>query len=155
MRARPVRAVHLTGDGAVDPVAVTRALVRAAQGHGARLLASTPVSAVRVRGGRVVGVRTPGGTLPADAVVLSAGVGTPALCAPLGLDLPVVPSPAVLVRASAPAGLVRTLVAAPHLEVRQGADGRLLLTVGPGGEGGAGGEGGRGELQRLGEEVLR
>jgi glycine/D-amino acid oxidase-like deaminating enzyme len=51
------------------------------------------------------------------------------LCAPLGFDLPVAPSPALLLRFTAPAGLVRTLVASPDLEVREAADGHLLMAA--------------------------
>src|SRR4051812_22049469 len=38
------RGEELPDDGAVDPVAVTRALVRAAQGHGAELIADCAVT---------------------------------------------------------------------------------------------------------------
>ncbi|WP_306213897.1 NAD(P)/FAD-dependent oxidoreductase [Actinoplanes sp. RD1] len=108
LRDVPGRAVHLADHGSVDPVAVTRALLRAS---GARVHERTAVS-----------------SLPAaDMVVLAAGVDTARLCAPLGIDLPVRPSPAVLMRFAAPPGLVRTLVDSPGLEVRQAADGTLLV----------------------------
>ncbi len=55
----PARARPLRSDGAIDPVAVTQALVRAARSHGARLLATCAVTALRVCGGRVVGVPAP------------------------------------------------------------------------------------------------
>ncbi len=130
----PPRALHLTGDGAVDPVAVTRALVRAACARGARLVTACAATAVRVDAGRVVGVETSVGFVPATRVVLAAGVDTAVLCAPLGLDLPVAPSPALLMRFSGPPGLVRTLVATPDLEVRELAPGRLVVAAGYGGE---------------------
>jgi glycine/D-amino acid oxidase-like deaminating enzyme len=49
-----------------------------------------------------------------------------ALCAGIGVTLPVDPSPAVLVRLRATPGLVRTIVATPSLEVRQLDDGTVL-----------------------------
>ncbi len=149
LRTHPARAVHLLHDGAVDPVAVTRALVRAACRHGARLLTRTAAHALEVHEGRLVAVRTSAGTVPADAVVLAAGVRTPELCAPLGFELPVAPSPALLVRAEAPAHLVRTVVAGPSLEVRQDADGQVLIAVDHHGE--VGPE----DLRRAGEAALR
>ncbi len=149
LRVRPVRALHIDSHGAVDPVAVTRALVRAAQDHGARLMADTAVTALTLRDGRVAGVQASTGRLPADTVVVTAGVDAPMLCRPLGFDLPVAPSPALLMRFTAPPGLVRTLVATPHLEVREAADGHLLVAAA------YHGETGHEELRRAGEEMLR
>jgi len=154
LRVPPMRAVHLVSHAAVDPVAVTEALVRAAQDHGARLIANSAVTALSVHDGRVVGVRAstgslPADSLPADTVVVTAGVDAPMLCAPLGFELPVAPSPALLMRFTAPPGLVRTLVATPHLEVREAADGHLLVAAS------YHGEMGHEDLQRAGGQMLR
>jgi glycine/D-amino acid oxidase-like deaminating enzyme len=129
LTVRPARALHRAGDGAVDPVAVTDALVRAAQSHGARVVVGCTATALRVDDGRVTGVDTSGGFLPADTAVLAAGVDAPVLCAPLGFSLAVAPSPALLMRFAAPPGLVRSLVATPDLEVREGAAGELLVAA--------------------------
>ena len=51
------------------------------------------------------------------------------LCAALGVELPVAASPARLVRFSGPPGLVRTVVSTPELDVRQTADGMVLVAV--------------------------
>ena len=134
LREPPRRALHLPGDGAVDPVAVTDALVAGAQELGAELRVGTVVRALRLADGRVTGVETSTGPLDASAVVLAAGVGVPALCAPLGVHVPVAPSPAVLLRFAAAGTVVRTLVATPDVEVRQAADGTLLATVEHAGE---------------------
>lgn len=134
LREPPPWAVYAPGDGAVDPVAVTEALVRGAQDHGATIRLATPVYALRVARGRVVGVETSAGVLHTGTVVLAAGVDVVRLCAPLGVAVPVAPSPALLLRCAAPAGLVRTLVSGPAVEVRQGPDGTLLVAVDYGGE---------------------
>ncbi len=134
LRRAPARAVHAPGEGAVDPVAVTEALLQAARERGAEVLVGTPVTAVRTEAGRLVGLDTPAGRLPAATVVLAAGVEVPALCAGLGVDIPVTPSPALLVRLAAPRTVVRTLVDGPDVEVRQGGDGELVATVGYDGE---------------------
>jgi glycine/D-amino acid oxidase-like deaminating enzyme len=94
-------------------------------------------------------VETSTGFHPATWVVVTAGVDAPALCAPLGFDLPIAPSPALLMRFTAPPGLVRTLVAAPHTEVREAADGRLLVAAD------YQGEVDERDLQRVGEQMLR
>jgi glycine/D-amino acid oxidase-like deaminating enzyme len=148
LRVPPPRALHLRAHGAVDPVAVTQALVRAAQDHGAQLIANSAVTALTVRDGRVVGVRASTGSLPADTVVVAAGVDAPMLCGPLGFDLPVAPSPALLMRFTGPPGLVRTLIATPQLEVREAADGHLLAAVR------YNGETSHEDLQRAGERML-
>ncbi|HEY0780516.1 MAG TPA: FAD-binding oxidoreductase [Gemmatirosa sp.] len=129
LRAPPPWAVHAPDDGAVDPVAVTNALVRGARDHGATVRLATAVHGVHVARGRVAGVETSAGVLHAGTVVLATGVDIARLCAPLGVTVPVAPSPAVLVRCAAPAGLVRTLVSTPAVEVRQGAGGVLLAAV--------------------------
>jgi glycine/D-amino acid oxidase-like deaminating enzyme len=148
LSVRPAQALHRTGDGAVDPVGVTDALVRAAQAGGARLLVGCTATALRVRDGRVDGVETSLGFSPSDTVVLAAGVDAPVLCAPLGFRLPVAPAPALLMRFTAPTGLVRTLVAAPDLEVREGAPGELLVAAA------YGGQVGRRDLDRAGQQLL-
>ena len=149
LRVPPMRALHLESDGAVDPVAVTQALVRASQEHGAQLTANSAVTALDMRDGRVVGVRASTGALPTDIVVMTAGVDTPMLCGPLGFELPVAPAPALLIRLSGPPGLVRTLVATPNLEVREAADGHLLVAAD------YRGETNREDLRRAGERALR
>ena len=116
LRTPPPRAVYRPGDGAVDPVAATEALVEAARGHGAEIRLGEEVE-------------TASDFLPARTVVLAAGVGTVALCAALGVELPVAASPARLLRFSGPPGLVRTVVSTPDLDVRQTADGMVLVAV--------------------------
>ncbi|MEV6928957.1 FAD-dependent oxidoreductase, partial [Dactylosporangium sp. NPDC051485] len=68
-------ALHRPGDGSVDPVAVTGALIDAARGLGARTRFGVPVERVLVRGGRAAGVDKPEGPNGADAVVPAAGNG--------------------------------------------------------------------------------
>lgn len=131
----PQRALHVSGDGAVDPVAVTRALLDAAQAGGARVRTRTRVTGFLSSGDRVTGVRAVSELLTedvvADIVVLAAGTGAVPLAASLGVALPVAPSPAVLVRCEAPGGLVRSILDGPDLEVRQVGD-DLLAPVGVG-----------------------
>ncbi len=137
LRDAPDDAVYASTDGAVDPVAVTRALVGGVVERGGRLVRAA-VTGLTVRDDGVVGVETSVGPLPAGTVVLAAGTGAPALCAPLGVDLPVRASPAVLLRFTAPPALVRTLVVAPGIEVRQAADGHLLVAAEDDGRGNVG-----------------
>ena len=132
--APPAVAVHRPEDAAFEPVAATELMVAAARDRGARLLTGVLATALDHRAGTVTGVRTTAGVLPADTVVLAAGTGAVALCAGIGVALPVEPSPAVLVRLRATPGLVRTIIATPSLEVRQLDDGTVLAPTAYSGE---------------------
>ena len=120
LRQPPEWALWAPGDGAVDPSGVTGRLVEGARGHGARVHPDTPVAAVRRDvAGQVVGVETAAGVLSGATVVLAAGVDTVALAAPLGVEVPVEPSPCPLFRLRAPADLVRTLIHNQDFDLRQ------------------------------------
>jgi glycine/D-amino acid oxidase-like deaminating enzyme len=122
----PQRAVLRPADGAIDAVAVTRALIDAARRHGEEVRPAEPVRRLRLKDDAVVGVETSTGSIASRAVVLAAGVDVAPLCAAIGVDAPVAASPAVLMRFDAPPGLVCTLVSCPEVEVRQTTDGLLL-----------------------------
>jgi glycine/D-amino acid oxidase-like deaminating enzyme len=80
------------GDAQLEPRLATAALARAAASHGAHLSLGEPVQRI-VRGadGRAVAVETAHGRIAAGAVVVAAGVWTPALLATAGLSVPVTP----------------------------------------------------------------
>lgn len=130
LRQPPEWAVWAPGDGAVDPVGVIERLVAGAREHGARVCPDSGVTAVRRdAAGRVVGVETATGPLSGGTVVLAAGPATAALGAPLGVRIPVDPSPATLFRFSAPADLVRTVVNNRDFDLRQVAPDRLIAAA--------------------------
>ena len=130
LRQPPEWAVWAPGDGCVDPVGVTLRLVAAARAHGARSHPDTRATAVRRdAAGRVVGIETTAGPLSGTTVVLAAGVSTAALGAPLGIRVPVEPSPATLFRLHAPAGLVRTVVNTQDFDLRQVTTNRLIAAA--------------------------
>lgn len=123
----PQRARYAPAEGSLDPVAATRTLLDGARAHGAQVLEQTPVLGLRLDGSRVIGVDTANGACHADYVVLAAGCATPNLVAPLGLPLPVQASPSILIRLDAPPGLVKTLISNNEMEIREAADGSLLM----------------------------
>lgn len=126
----PDWAVWAPDEGAVDPVGVTERLIEGARDHGAHLHPDVPVTAVRRdAAGRVAGVETAAGPVFGGTVVLAAGVATAALAAPLGLRVPVDPSPATLFRFRAPAGLVRTVVNTQDFDLRQVAADRIIAAA--------------------------
>lgn len=89
---RALGALYIPSDGAADPVALTHALVDAAEKSGALFRFNTPVLALETERGRVVGVRAgeDGKLLRADQVVLATGIWGPILAANAGVQLPMV-----------------------------------------------------------------
>lgn len=123
----PSCAAHAAGEAAIEPAAATRTLVDAARRAGAHVRLDTEVQAISKEGRTVTGIRTADGDIAAEAVVLAAGTRAGPLCATLGVPLPMASSPAWLLCFKAPARLVRGVISGPELEIRQGADGRLLV----------------------------
>ena len=129
LAAPPPVAAHAPDEGALDPVAATLALVHAAVEAGAQLVEGTEVRRLATTDSRVSGVVLPSGTIEADTVVLAAGTSSKAICAGIGIELPVESSPATLTRFFAgPRDLVGRVVAGPDLEIRQDAAGRLFVS---------------------------
>lgn len=79
------------GIGALRVTRLTEALVMAASRDGTAIMADNPVSSLIQQRGRVLGVRTSQGDIPAEVVVLAAGAWTGELAASVGLALPVRP----------------------------------------------------------------
>lgn len=75
-------------DGHANPTTTVRAFADAAARAGADIRTNTPVRALRAEGSRVTGVETASDTLEAGAVIVAAGIYTPRLLAPLGLEIP-------------------------------------------------------------------
>jgi glycine/D-amino acid oxidase-like deaminating enzyme len=69
------------------------------------------------------GVVIEGDLLAADVVAVAAGTGSPAICAPFGVDLALDASPAVLVRLACAEGLALSIHEGPACEVRPVAGG--------------------------------
>ena len=119
LAAPPPLAAHAPGEGALDPVAATLTLVRAAVEAGARLVEGSEVQGLATTDRRISGVVLPSGAIEADTVVLAAGTSSKAICAGIGIELPVESSPATLTRFAGPGGLVGRVVAGSDLEIRR------------------------------------
>jgi glycine/D-amino acid oxidase-like deaminating enzyme len=126
LRAPPV-AVVCPDEGVVDPVAATAAVLADAVRHGARHRAGTRVLRIRVEAGRVTGVEIGDLTVPADGVVVAAGTASAELVAPLGVRLALRHAPGLIVRSSPLPVRLTHAVIAPGLEMRQTAEGSLLV----------------------------
>lgn len=130
-------ALSVPADHQVDPLRLTRALIRALVGAGASLSEDTAVHGVRLERGRVAGVVTSAGDILCKSVIVAAGMGSAALP---GLPANAVPPMLPVKGEIAVLGmardrpLVRRLVWGPGIYMVPKSDGRLLLgaTVRPG-----------------------
>lgn len=127
----PETALHYPTEGVTDLAQLTRSLIAGAARHGARVLLGLPVTGIITHGGRVSGLATAEGPLPAASVVLAAGTGTPGLLAPLGIALPMLHRPAVIVRTQVLPPLLNHILVTPAMEIRQEPDGRILAPTSP------------------------
>ena len=90
-RDRILGGLHIPSDGLAKASRAVVALARRAEARGARFQGSTRVTGIEQAGGRVTGVRTPDGVIPADLVVSCAGFWGQELGAMVGMDVPLLP----------------------------------------------------------------
>ncbi|GAC1337903.1 MAG: FAD-binding oxidoreductase [Myxococcales bacterium] len=126
-------AAYCPADGFIRPLDLLRGYLQGAQRRGARLLAATrPLAFEKDAAGRIVGVLTSAGAIPASAVVNAAGPWAAEVGRLAGLALPVVPLrrqvASTVPCAVFPDDLPMTIFVEDgfHLRVR---DGRVLLLL--------------------------
>jgi glycine cleavage system aminomethyltransferase T/glycine/D-amino acid oxidase-like deaminating enzyme len=90
-RDQVLGALHVPTDGLAKASRAVVALARLAEGRGARFAGSTKVTGIQQAGGRVTGVETDSGVLPADIVVSCAGFWGRELGAMVGMEIPLLP----------------------------------------------------------------
>ena len=90
-RDRVLGGLHIPSDGLAKASRAVVALARRAEARGARFQGSTRVTGIEQAGGRVTGVRTPDGVIPADLVVSCAGFWGVEVGAMVGMDVPLLP----------------------------------------------------------------
>ena len=78
-------------DGIASPADVTSGYAGAARRHGARIREGTAVIGVEVAGGRVAGVRTPGGEIATRVLFDCAGAWSAEIGRMAGVEVPVLP----------------------------------------------------------------
>lgn len=88
LSAHVLAASYCPTDGHADPVKATHAFADCARRHGAVIREGVRAMAIQAVNGRVEGVATTAGSIPAERVIVATGIDAPALLAPLGLYLP-------------------------------------------------------------------
>lgn len=129
LRTTPELAAFAPDDLAIDPRALTVALVAAAGEAGAEVHLGQEIVALEQTGRRVTGLRTRDGAHHADFVILAAGGQVGDLAATAGIELNVRRSPALLLRYSAAGPFLRHIVRGPEIEIRQAADDSLMIAA--------------------------
>ena len=125
----PPRALYFAQEGAVDPAALTRALLAKAEAAGAKVVLNAPVSGLIQRGDRVCGVRLGQELVECDQVVLAAGTGAAPLLAGIGFALPMLQRPGVILATQPVPRRLEHILALHGQELRQDRQGRLWLPV--------------------------
>ncbi|MGY1683898.1 GcvT family protein [Geodermatophilus sp. SYSU D01176] len=90
-RDRILGGLHIPSDGLAKASRAVVALARRAESRGAVFQGDTRVTGIEQAGGRVTGVRTADGVIPADIVVSCAGFWGPAIGAMVGMRVPLLP----------------------------------------------------------------
>lgn len=122
----PEECLHFQQEGAVDLAVATARLLASASAYGAALWLGVPVSGFLEQNGAVRGVTTAHGNLEADLVVVAAGTMTGLLLKGVGVSLPMLKRPGVLLQTRPTAPVIRHILASPGQELRQMPDGRIL-----------------------------
>ena len=125
----PSRALYFAQEGAVDPAALTRALLAKAQAAGATVLLNSPVLGLIQRGDAVCGLHLASGEMAADQVIVAAGTGAAALLAGVGLALPMLQRPGIIMATQAVPRRLDPILALQGQELRQDRQGRFWLPV--------------------------
>lgn len=123
----PEAAVLAPLESAVDAQAVAARLLADAAAQGARLVIGAEALRLCEAGGAVTGVETDFGRFEAAQVVLATGAAAPELLAPLGFALPMNPRQGLILHTAPVAPVLRHVVLAPELHMRQDPDGRLVV----------------------------
>ncbi|MGB8664727.1 MAG: FAD-binding oxidoreductase [Serratia inhibens] len=122
----PQRAYYAQQDGAVDPIDATLVLLDRACGLGATLKSQTAVIGFTREGNKITGIETSEGVLQADCLILACGTGISPLFDAIGTPLPIMASPAILLRFGATGHVVNTLISGHDIEVRHTRNGDIF-----------------------------
>ncbi len=118
--------VHAELEASVDPQGATEVIVAHAKAAGARVVHPATVTGLDLQGGRLRGVRTTIGDLPADVLVIACGNDTPALAKLAGIEVPLTRSPGILVHTTPQPHVIDHLLLSPLGQIKQKRNGRLV-----------------------------
>jgi glycine/D-amino acid oxidase-like deaminating enzyme len=126
LKQAPDFALHVPAEGKVEPVPAALAFLASAESLGATMLRDTQVKWLEEKDGRVVGVVIDDGVLYADEVVIAGGAKAASLLESIGVSVDLTAPTGLLVHSKPLGEVLRGLVMAPELHVRQTNEGRLV-----------------------------
>lgn len=133
----PEEALFFAQEGIAETGRLTRVLADDAAKLGARFVSGVTVSGVQLNKGQVKSVRTAQGDVPADRVIVAAGVGSLALARGFGVALPMLSRPGLILTTVPVAPVLDTVLVTPEGEIRQLPDGRIMMPTSAGHQGDA------------------
>ncbi|WP_299731378.1 FAD-dependent oxidoreductase [uncultured Tateyamaria sp.] len=124
--AAPPCALHFAQEGVAAPADTVASMLR-----GVRRVSGVRVLGLTHRGDRITGIETAQGHVPADRVIVAAGIGSPDLLSPVGVDLPMLRRPGLMLRTAPVRQVMRHILVAPGQELRQEAQGHIWAPTAP------------------------
>lgn len=119
--------IHAETEGAINAVAATHALLRAAAHKGATLIYGCEVEDFNVSDGQFTGITTSLGEFSADHVVVAAGAWAQELLAKAHVPLPMDNRYGLIVRTKPVAAVVSRVILSPSGHFRQELDGTIVI----------------------------
>jgi glycine/D-amino acid oxidase-like deaminating enzyme len=124
--------LYVPTDGCAEPQRAAPAIARAAQRHGAVILAHCAARGIERVGGRAAAVITERGRIACDAVLLAGGAWSSLFCASLGIRLPQLKVLSSVMRTAPVAGGPDTCTYLDEVGYRKRRDGGYTLAKGAG-----------------------
>ncbi|MEM8536796.1 MAG: FAD-binding oxidoreductase [Pseudomonadota bacterium] len=125
----PEEALYLPQEAAAEAGALADTMLQAAVARGAKVLSGLRVDGFIRELGSVKGIYTRQGAMRADHVLVAAGTGTDTLMERAGVAVPLVERPALVLKTRAVPPLISHVLVSEIGEVKQCADGSLMLPV--------------------------
>ncbi|ASM72116.1 MULTISPECIES: NAD(P)/FAD-dependent oxidoreductase [Roseobacteraceae] len=122
----PERALAFDAEGVAETALLAQALINAATALGAQVMLGVNVLGIATQGDAVSGVHVEQGVIPADRVVVCGGTGSTRLLDTVGVALPMLSRPGLLLRSAPVAPVLSHVMAAPGQEFRQDATGHII-----------------------------
>ena len=114
-------------EGFANPTALTELFLKKAREAGAEVIYPCEVTGLDLAAGRIRSLQTTRGEFPAGILILAAGVGTPALASIVGVHVPLVPAPGLLVHTKPMPALVHRVLIGPGAHFKQYREGGMVI----------------------------
>ena len=109
-------------EATVAPMDALAVFLKKAQQHGAKVEFPCELTAIEMKDGRVAGIKTSKGDMPADVLVLAAGTGTTKLARMAGVNAPLKESAGLLAHTAPMPRILDRIALAPGANIKQNPD---------------------------------